>query len=58
MKKIKGLGCIKILNLCIFWKDTTKYRLYYSERNNKDGGFYIGKYRIVIKKLNKILSCD
>ena len=43
-----GLGWFRIFGIGLHWKDTTKHRLYFSERNGYKKGLNIGKYRISI----------
>jgi hypothetical protein len=41
-----GLGWMRILRKGIHWKDTTKHRLYFSERNGYRKALNIGKWRL------------
>jgi len=41
-----GLGWMRILGKGIHWKDTTKHRLYFSERNGYRKALNIGKWRL------------
>lgn len=43
-----GLGWFRILGKGIHWKDTTKHRLYFSERNGYRKALTIGKYRLTL----------
>jgi len=41
-----GIGWMRILGKGIHWKDTTKHRLYFSERNGYRKALNIGKWRL------------
>lgn len=41
-----GVGWMRILGKGIHWKDTTKHRLYFSERNGYRKALNIGKWRL------------
>ncbi len=41
-----GIGWMRILGKGIRWKDTTKHRLYFSERNGYRKALNIGKWRL------------
>ena len=41
-----GIGWMRILGKGIHWKDTSKHRLYFSERNGYRKALNIGKYRL------------
>jgi len=45
-----GVGWIRIFGKGIHWKDTTKHRLVFSERNSYRKSFNICKYRLSILK--------
>jgi len=41
-----GIGWMRILGKGIHWKDTSKYSLYFSERNGYRKALNIGKWRL------------
>lgn len=41
-----GLGWMRLFGKGIHWKDTTKHRLYFSERNGYRKALKIGKWRL------------
>lgn len=47
---VDGLGWFRIFGIGLHWKDTTKHRLYFSERNGYSKAVNIGRYRISILK--------
>jgi len=41
-----GIGWMRILGKGIHWKDTTKHRLYFSERSGFKKALNVGKWRL------------
>jgi len=41
-----GIGWMRIFGKGIHWKDTTKHRLYFSERNGYRKALKVGKWRL------------
>lgn len=41
-----GLGFFRVFGIGLHWKDTTKHKLYFSERNNITKTLKIGTFRI------------
>ena len=48
-----GIGFIRVFKKGIHWKDTTKHRLSFSERNNLKKDLTIGRWRISILNFNR-----
>ena len=39
-----GIGWFRLFGYGLHWKDTTKHRLYFSERNGYTKGVWLGKF--------------
>ncbi len=47
------LGWVRVLGIGLHWKNTSKHKMYFSERNGFKKGFLIGNYRISMLQFNK-----
>lgn len=41
-----GIGFFRLLGFGLYWKDTSRHRLYFSERNGHQKAIIVGKWRI------------